>query len=323
MQQSEQQTPRIGIALVQWNHAEYTLHLLKDLIESGLPFCRIAVCDNGSDKGVWEKLVQGVEQCLPISTCEQKKLADWKVALLRNRNNSGFAAGTNVSLNMLLQTELDWLWILNNDVSIERSELTRLASELEGKAPGVYGVSILDEFGEKTLGANIYNKWTTKYRPVTQQEVEKGRISKDCYINGASMIVHRSVIESIGLLSEETFLYFEELDFSIRLKKSPYKQGMIENVLIRHLGAGSSKGRDLSKMRMNHETWSLLAFYKKHYHRLFLYIIFVRTPLRLVTLILQRRYTELPAVIRATLDFLRGQNRYRQPVELIEKIFLS
>lgn len=323
MQQSGQQVPRIGIALVQWNHAEYTLHLLKDLIESGLQVFRIAVCDNGSVKGDWERLVQGAEQLLPTSTSEHKSTVGWNVALLRNRNNSGFAAGTNVSLNALLQTELDWLWILNNDVTIERAELTKLLHELEDKVPGVYGVSILDEYGEKTIGANVYNKWTTKYRSATQQEVEKGRISQDCYINGASMIVHRSVIESIGILSEATFLYFEELDFSLRLKESPYKQGIIDNVLIQHVGAGSSKGKELSKMRMYHETWSTLAFYKKYYHRLFFYIIFLRTPLRVVTLILKRRYNELPEVFRATFDFLRGKNRYKQPVELIEKIFLS
>mgnify|MGYP001822939016 CR=1 FL=1 len=322
MQQSGQQVPRIGIALVQWNHAEYTLHLLKHLIESRSPVLRIAVCDNGSDKGGWKQLVHGAKQLLPVSTSEPKSTADWKIALFRNRNNSGFAAGTNVSLDALLQTELDWLWVLNNDVTIERSELTKLSHELEEKVPGVYGVSILDESGEKTLGANVFNKWTTKYRPVTQKEVEKGRIGKDCYINGASMIVHRSVIESIGMLSEATFLYFEELDFSTRLKKSPYKQEIIDKVLIQHIGAGSSKGKGLSKMRMYHETWSTLAFYKKHYHKLFYYIIFVRTPLRMVTLLLKRRYTELPEVIRATFDFLRGENRYKQPVELIEKIFL-
>ena len=322
MQQSGQQAPRIGIALVQWNHAEYTLQLLKDLIKSELPFYRIAVCDNGSDKGAWEQLVQGAERLLQTSASEQKNTEGWEVALLRNRNNSGFAAGTNVSLDTLLQTELDWLWILNNDVTIAQAELTKLSNELKGKEPGVYGVSILDASGEKTLGANVFNKWTTKYRPVIQQEVDKGRISKDCYINGASMIVHRSVIESIGQLSEATFLYFEELDFSIRLKEGPYKQGIIDDVLIQHAGAGSSKGKGLSNIRMYHETWSTLAFYKKHYHRLLFYIIFVRTPLRVVTLILKRRYTELPEVFLATFDFLRGKNRYKQPVDLIEKIFL-
>ena len=312
---------RIGVAVVQWNHVDHTLQLLSDLSPLVSAKFRIAVCDNGSESESWNTLRNSVSQQysdIPDHGTER----EWRVALMRNRNNSGFAAGINTAIRTLLDTDAEWLWLLNNDVRIDHTELAELLNDLAQREPGAYATTIIEN-GCETSGLNYFNIWTTRFRPLKKDEAQKALTKGGAYINGASIILHRDVIDAIGLLNEGGFLYFEELDYARRMEHSPYLQGLIESVTVRHIGAGSSSSRELARKRMYHETWSTLAFYKKHHPWLFLPILLFRTPVRIVLLILRKRLSETGSVVLATSDFVRGVNRDKRPIKIVEAFYCS
>ncbi len=54
------------------------------------------------------------------------------------------------------------------------------------------------------------------------------------YITGCCLLIKRQVIEKIGLLSEDYFLYYEDVDWCLRAKKAGYDCGLVANAKIYH-----------------------------------------------------------------------------------------
>ena len=124
------------------------------------------------------------------------------------------------------------------------------------------------------------------------------------------------MFKDVGGLNEQYFLYFEELDFALRAQKQGYVQQCMDELVVKHQGGGSSSCvRDRT---MYHETWSTLNFYASHKRFLFPWILVVRTSLRVLTLLMSRRWVLVPTVLRSTWDFLCGKNREWRPVEIIK-----
>ena len=312
----------LGIAVVQWNHAEYTTKLIESVVDNLGENNRIAICDNGSEIREWEYLVNVVRNLSHHSSSEMAQ-SDWDIALIRNSQNSGFAAGINQSIRKLLETNVEWIWLLNNDITMNTNVVTTLKKALVNLSPGMYGTRIGDSSGNISSGAIKYNKWTTKFKNLTDNQLEPKLDNGDVYPNGASMLIHRTIFNSVGLLSERTFLYFEELDFVKRLNRIEGTLGWIPEVVVDHIGGGSLKVKDMDKKRMYHETWSTLDFYRTHHRFLFHFILLFRTPIRLVTLLLTSRYSQITSVLQGTLDCLRNYNRDKKVVEIAETRFFQ
>jgi len=311
VQNFDKQRPLIGIALVQWNRVEYTVDLLNALALDDRSIVRIAICDNGSEQHCWEQLKNVAGKLFPVSST-YPQTSNWRIALFRNCNNSGFAAGINVGVQALLSTEVKWIWLLNNDVILKPGTLKRLKETLEHSEPGVYGTRIMNPNSSLCSGLNRFNKWTSRFQSISTDQADKALLSQD-----------RSVFDSIGLLSERTFLYFEELDFARRLANSPFKQRTIKEVSIKHIGAGSSDRNDFRSTRMYHETWSTLDFYKTYHRWLYLVVLMLRTPLRIFMLCLRGRFSEVSSVLRASWDYMQGVNRDKRAVDIIEKKYFK
>lgn len=307
--------PKIGVAIVQWNHSNLTLSLIKSLSEHNTKY-RAAICDNGSDQQHIDSVLTFLNSQYKTATNDQTD--DWQFKLISNHHNSGFAKATNKSIQSLLSTGCEWIWLLNNDVSVNSDILDSLPQQLIGKAAGLYGMTIREAENNIIVGGYSFNFWTTRYNPITTATDFTKPPQQNNYISGASLIIHREVFESIGLLNEQTFLYFEELDFTFRARNHGYHQYFLDGPIIEHKGAGSSGGPSSSalKKRIYHETWSTLNFYANHKPFLFLWILIFRTPMRLATLIISKRSNLIPTVLKASFDFFRGNNADRSDVKI-------
>lgn len=315
----QEKMPRLGVAILQWNHFEHTESLLADLQSQIGPAIKMVVCDNGSGPGCWSALAEKITN-LGFEKVDSNM--DWTVSVVRNRNNSGFAAGMNVAIKQLLEAKCDWIWVLNNDVNVQDDMIERLLGCLQEKSPGFYGTMFRKQDDLKP-GLVVYNKWLTSFKYVNENELDAALKMPDIYIDGASMIIHKNVFESVGLLSDRTFLYFEELDFSKRVKSATFDMGILTDVWIEHIGGGSSDNESSSTVRttMYHETWSTLAINKAYYPFLFCLVSVVRMPIRILSLVLKARFIEISSVFMATLDFFRGYNKDKRPASVSEKYY--
>jgi len=148
-----------------------------------------------------------------------------KLTLIQNGANLGFAAGNNVGLRYALGDEAcQFCWLLNNDTVVEPDALSAMVRLMRQKPEiglcGSLNLSYLNPNQVQAQGGKMYTRWTGRVRTprtLLAQDVDSHPASMS-YVNGASMLVSRGFLESVGLMEESYFLYFEELDWAMRAK---------------------------------------------------------------------------------------------------------
>lgn len=215
---------------------------------------------------------------------KEKKLASLppnkKLVLIQTGANLGFAGGNNVGIKYALaKDDFDYIWILNNDTVVAPDSLTYMVERMqEDEKIGICGSTLLYYHQPDTIQAlgGKYNKWLglpnhigeglkkTDLSFKSQNEVEKDLE----YVVGASMLVSKEFIQDIGLMCEDYFLYFEELDWATRAKDK-YKLGYAAKSIIYHKeGAtigSSSQPKERSYISDYYGIKNRLLFTKKFY----------------------------------------------------------
>ena len=182
---------------------------------------------------------------------------DARLVLIRNGDNLGFAGGNNVGLRYLLKRRgWDCVWMLNPDTAVRKDALRHLCEGLSRDAKaGMCGSTLLYYSAPETvqaLGGATYNKWlalprhigagTAATLPVDAEAV----LRRMSYVYGASMLVSRDFVETVGLLNEERFLYFEEIDWAIRGRDRFRLAYAPESVVYHREGGSLGSGRTKS-----------------------------------------------------------------------------
>lgn len=153
--------------------------------------------------------------------------ADARVVLVQTGANLGFAGGCNVGMRYALaRGDCAYVWLLNNDTVVDPSALARLIERMrERHDAGQCGSTLLyyaDPDRVQLRGGAGYGPWLA-----TIQRLGDGESASDLpdvgdverrlrYVSAASMLVSRTFLDAVGLMNEEYFLYFEELDWACR-----------------------------------------------------------------------------------------------------------
>lgn len=229
---------KVYVVIVNWNGWKDTVECLDSLLLLEYPDFRIVVCDNGSqDDSViqlreWGERTFGsgsaVWQELNRDTAEKGYGSpDAKLTLVMNGANLGFGGGTNVGLRYALACgDADFCWLLNNDTVVEPSALTEMVQRMKGKPDAGMCGSTIREFDNRSkiqaLGGAVYYKWLGIAwhigRTITGNVLPDSALveKKMDYIVGASLLVHSKYLKEVGLMAEDYFLYFEEIDWVTR-----------------------------------------------------------------------------------------------------------
>src|SRR4051812_4023773 len=153
------------------------------------------------------------------------ELADTaRLILIRNDQNRGFAAGNNLALQLALaRGDLKYAWLVNNDTLVAPGALAALVRCAQRQPQvGLCSSTLLYYDAPdivQTRGGIAYNRWFATMTPLEQgtplaKPVDQQRIERlMSYPAGASMLVTAEFLDSVGLLSEDYFLYYEELDW--------------------------------------------------------------------------------------------------------------
>lgn len=249
---------RVYITLVNWNGWHDTLECLESLLLLDYPDFRILVCDNGSTDDSLQQIKAWAEH-RAVSFNEYRRIeaesggnltSDSVLTLIRNEENLGFAGGSNVGLrHSLARGNLGYCWLLNNDTIVEPDALTHLVARMEQEpCVGISGSTILLYHNRdriQALGGGRYLPWIGlpwhfgRFARGGATIERQGRAeSRMNYVEGASMFVSSRFLAEIGLLSEDYFLYFEEVDWAIRAK-GLFKLGYAPQSVVYHKVGGS------------------------------------------------------------------------------------
>lgn len=222
----------------------------------------IWVVDNDSDDGS----VDIIKKSFPM------------VKILETGKNLGFAGGNNVALTKI---KTKYCILLNSDTEVLPDSLDNLVDFME-RSPsfGITSCKLVNKDG--SLQANTGDlpfglplvTWISGLDDVFfigDMLPSFHKKSKDYYngekevgwVSGSAMMIKTEVIDKIGLLDDNLFMYAEDTDFCVRARESGFKVGWTDKAVIKHLGGGSSQ--EPTYRQWLGEFHGLLYLYKKYY----------------------------------------------------------
>ncbi|MDO8495336.1 MAG: glycosyltransferase family 2 protein [bacterium] len=222
--------PSVFIIILQYNNSEDTIKCLNSVKELHYPNFRTIVVDNASDKTEQDNIREYVKS----------QLQDLKrVSLVFNSQNLGYAGGNNIGINYALSEGADYIFILNNDTTVEPDTLDKLVTAAEQDPQvGAVGPAIIEP--NKT----VYHGKISWLKPELRHSTTKPKnnfLNFKEYLIGAGLLVKRGVLEKIEGLDEIFFLYFEDADFSMRAQLAGYKLQVVPEAVIHHGSSASTK----------------------------------------------------------------------------------
>ena len=220
--------PKVSIIILNWNGWADTLECLASLNRLDYNNFEIILIDNAS------------KERPPLVSVQFLKLAIFQIF---NEKNLGFAGGNNQGIKIALERGADYVLLLNNDTTIETDFLSKLIEAGENnKAYGIFGPVIYcsDEPEKIWFAGGQFNWLKTRGSHIFIKPSEE--FKKVDYITGCCLLAKKTVIEKIGLLSEDYFLYYEDADYCERAKKHNIKLWYDPSIVIWHKNAQSTDG---------------------------------------------------------------------------------
>ena len=217
--------------MVNWNGFDFTRSCLVSLSQVDFPDFSIILVDNASQNQEGERL----------------KKAFPEITLIENQENLGFAGGNNVGIRFALAQGFSHVLLLNNDTEVEPSFLGEMMLAFR-KNPKLGVVQPLILFlNERKKIWSAGGQWIPAFgrsvtlgdrEPLVDFRVKSPEID---WATGCCMLISRESLLKTGLLNEQYFAYFEDVEWSLRFRKDGFEIGIAEKAVIYHEAGASSK----------------------------------------------------------------------------------
>lgn len=220
--------PKVGIIIVNYKDVDdifATLDSLKNL--NYLNFA-IYVTDNASESRTENAL--------------DRKRQEIDFSLIIEKGNPGFAGGNNLAIKQAIKDGCDDFCLLNPDTEVEPDFLDKLVAVAQGDEKiGILGPRI-NYYFEKGLvwfnGGQVQKLGTAGVHQDLDKKESQLTGDKEPrevdFITGCTMYIKGQVIKQIGLLSDDFFMYHEDLEYCLRAKKFGFKIVLVPQSKIYH-----------------------------------------------------------------------------------------
>ncbi len=226
---------KVFVILVAYKNKQYIDACMESLLKQGISEKGIIVVDNASPYGEADYIEE-----------------NWKDAhVVRLGANMGFSKANNEGMRYALALGADYCLLLNLDTVVCDGMLEELISVIPGGGNGI-------------ATARIYTTQSKQYRRFESEETipwyTGGSIERETFIinqqvydimdttvrdvefaSGCCMMIPRQVIEQAGFLEEGFFLYYEDVDYCLRLTKLGIAIRYNPRALLWHAEGGSQK----------------------------------------------------------------------------------
>jgi len=172
--------------------------------------------------------------------------------MIKSSSNTGFTGGNNLGFQYAIAQGYTYAMMLNNDVEVESDFLEPLVYALdENKGLGAVQPLIYFHHDKEVIwnAGSVRNSWTgetiTLDYNVRDSGLERRWIRKNVdWLTGCAFMVRTDVLKHIGLLKEEFFIYYEDVDLSFRIRKAGFTLGYEPSSVIYHIAGMSHKSKE-------------------------------------------------------------------------------
>lgn len=168
------------------------------------------------------------------------------VHLIRNRDNRGFAHGSNQGIEHALAGGASHVALVNDDMRLDRAWLRELLAEsARDPSIGVLGGLILFDDRPDTINSTGLVRdrwWRVRDRDLGAPRSARGDLSASDVegVSGGAMLLTRSALEKVGRLDPTLFAYFEDFDFCVRARRAGFRVRFVPAAVSWHRFAAST-----------------------------------------------------------------------------------
>lgn len=242
-------SPKVVIVILNWNNYSDTADCITSVLELSYGNKEVIVVDNASSDNSGVKL----EQDFP------------NVEFLYNKQNRGFGAGNNEGIKESIRIGADYVWLLNNDTIIaEDHVLSKVVKRMESNPTIGVLTPLIKKFPETErvwfeqgtinwrIGHSIHennhrwiihggsNKSFTRFQELSKFPDTESLVQNE-YVPLACSLIRTKVFEEVGLLPEQYFLYWEDVDFGTKVLQEGYWLATDTSVEAYHKAYSSSR----------------------------------------------------------------------------------
>lgn len=218
--------PPVGCIILNWNGWRDTIGCLDALKNCTYPNLAVTVVDNGSNDDSVARI----------------RTAHPDIILLQSGKNLGFAAGNNIGIRYALSHGAEYIWLLNNDTQPAPDALSALVAKAQTDAR-IAAVASICYYAHAPSTIQIWaggqvNLWIGYAHNSTGPRLDDWFDS----LNGASLLIARGALQDAGLLDEGFFLYWEDTEFCLRLRKKNWRIAAAPDSHVLHKVNASTQG---------------------------------------------------------------------------------
>lgn len=259
--------PSVDVVIVNWNAGNLLfdcISSIKNSINESFTLNKVIIVDNASSDNSLDRIEE----------------IDLTIKIIRNNDNYGFGKACNIGTNA---SNGDYILILNPDTKLFEDSISKplkFLIENEKNKIGMLGVQIVDENGH--ISKNCA-RFPTPFK-IAYQSIGLDKIFPKLFpphfmiewdhnsnrevdqVMGSYILMPRALFTELNGYDDLFFVYYDDLDLSLRAKKLGWKNYYFAEVKIYHKGGGTSE--KIKSTRLFYILDSKLKYAKKHFNKI-------------------------------------------------------
>jgi len=243
---------KVFIVILNWNGWKDTIECVESCLDLTHSDFTILIVDNSSTDNSQSIL--------------QDKFPD--IDVLQSGGNLGFSGGNNIGIRHALANGADYIWLLNNDTRVDPNALSALMSVADSDSrTGIVGSKLFyyDEPNKVAFAGGCWKQSPQHPYHLGVDEDDHGQfdeIREVDFVTGCSLLIKSAVIEDIGEMPEEYFLYWEDIDWNACAEKKGWKIVYVPQSRVWHKVSASTGGKPMTQVYYN--VRNRLLFMSRH-----------------------------------------------------------
>ena len=230
---------KLAIVIINWNSYDLTSDTLASLSSTSYKSYDIIVVDNFSTDNSAAQLEKNFSS----------------IILLRSDENKGFTGGNNLGFEYAMNKGYEYVMMLNNDVAVESNFLEPLVAKLDmdEKIGGVQPLIYFYHDRELVWNAGSrYNAifgipYILGYYRKDKGQLQRNKQKSIDWITGCAFMIRTEVLKKVGVLKQDFFIYYEDVDLSFRIKAAGYDLVYEASSVVYHKTGMSHKSKEKLK----------------------------------------------------------------------------
>ena len=233
--------PKVAVVIVNWNRKDLLLEAIGSCYAADYSNLTMILVDNGSEDGS----IAAVKDAYP------------ETVIIANKDNLGFARGSNQGLEKAIDMDMDYILFLNNDATVETNAIQQLVDLLETHTKAAAAAPYIFYHNRQGLiwyGGGIVAFWRglIAHRHIRRKfNPQKHKQRETDYLTGCVFMIKADVLRNVGGFDLSLGMYSEDVDLSLRIRHAGWELWVTPDARSFHR-VSASTGGELSPFKAFH-----------------------------------------------------------------------